>query len=115
MHLVQFAYKKCVLLALVASIVLTLCPLDHFMPMAEANSHSDTVLGKCMPDVCATLESKKIIAQERVAQAERLFLPVALVTSFQYQHPAVHLSLNSDSAPPPIFNTLYALHATYLI
>ncbi|VAX33502.1 hypothetical protein MNBD_NITROSPIRAE01-976 [hydrothermal vent metagenome] len=114
MYSIQSAHKKLVLLALVASIVLTLCPLDHFMPMAEASSHSDTAIGECMPDICATLESKKIIVQERVAQAKLLFLPVELVSSFQYQHRAVHLSINSDSAPP-VFNTLYALHATYLI
>ncbi len=115
MHLIQFAHKKLVLLALVASIMLTLCPLDHFMPMAEANSHSDTASGECMPDVCATLESKKTIVQERVAQAKLLFLPVSLVTSFQFQHRAVLLSIKSESAPPPRLNTLYALHATYLI
>ncbi len=107
-------HKKFVLLALVATIALSLCPLDHLMPMAEAATHSDAAVAECMPNVCATLESKKIVSQEKATQTKLLFEPDPLFISFRFQTRIFRFRTIGDSAPP-IFNTLYALHATYLI
>lgn len=115
MHLIHTIHKKFVLLALLASIALSLCPLDHLIPMAEASAHSEEALGECMPDVCATLESKKMVSHENTVQTKLLPTPVPGLISFESQSKTFRFGINGDSAPPPTLNKLYQIHATYLI
>ncbi len=115
MSLIQFADKKFVLPALVASIVLLLCPVDHLIPRAEVSAHSETALAECMPDVCVTLGSKKTVSQERSPQAKLLPLPASPFIPFSLQTEAFRFTTIGDSAPPPTLSKLYQVHATYLI
>ncbi len=114
MHLIRYRHKKFVFLALVAAIALSLCPVEHLVPVASASAHSEEAVSECMPDVCATLESKKLVSHEKTVQAKLFFVPEAPFIPFQFQNGDKRFRFNQDSAPPPL-NKLYHLHATYLI
>lgn len=114
MHLIRYAHKKFVFLALVAVMALSLCPIEHLIPSASASTHSEEAGAECMPDACATLESKKIVSQEKTTQAKPLLVPDPLFIPLQFQNGVPRFSFNQDSAPPPP-NKLYHLHASYLI
>jgi len=115
MRLIRNMHRKSILLALVVAIALSICPVDHLMPMATAATHSDDAVAECMPDACATLESKKMLSRERAVAPKLLLVPTVLPLAFKLQSSALQYSINGDSAPPPTTNNLYTLHATYLI
>lgn len=111
----QSTHKKLVLLALVSAIVLSLCPVDHLMPMDEASAHSSAAIAECIPDACVTLGSKKTESQEISPQAKLLSPADFHIPSISLQSGASRVTSIADRVPPPILNKPYQLHASYLI
>lgn len=115
MPYIRFSQKKIVFLAIVASLVISLCPLDHLIPISEAAPHHDVASANCVQGACATLQSEKISLSETMSQH---ILPLALLSffiPFKFQNPSFNFYMNNNGSPPLPSNKLYQLQDTYLI